>query len=411
MRRTLLLVLIVGMVTAAAILQQSWPNWLEKSGDLAFGRDGEAALPAKSNTVHANGKQQLGPVTGTPVIVPVSIAEAIRRDVPIYLTGLGTVQAFNTTAIHTQVDGKLQSVKFIEGQEVHSGDVLVQIDPRVYQAALDQAKAKRGEDEAQLASAQKDLERDQALVAKNFETRQNLDHQIAMVGQIKATIEADQAAIESAQTQVDFTTIAAPTDGRMGIRQVDPGNIVHATDATPIAILTQTHPISIVFTLPESNLSDVRQAMAHGTVTVLAYDQDDARPLATGTLLLVDNEIDQTTSTIRLKATFPNDDEILWPGQFVHIRVLVDTRKDAVTVPSVAVQRGPQGLFAWIVRHDSTVEAHPIDAAATQDDVTIVNSGISAGDQVVVNGQYRLEPGSHVNVTPVPAAVAQGAPL
>jgi multidrug efflux system membrane fusion protein len=340
--------------------------------------------------------------------IPVSIADAGYQDVPIYLAGLGNVQAFNTTAIHTQVDGKLQSVNFVEGQEVHKGDVLVQIDPRYYQAALDQAKGKKAEDEAQLVSAQKDLERIQTLLAKSFETHQDLDHQTALVGQLKATIEADQAAIEGAQTQLEYTTIRAPIDGRTGIRQIDPGNIVHTTDTTPVVVLTQTHPISIVFTLPEGSLSDMRQAIARGPVTVLAYDQNDAQRLGTGTLLLVDNEIDQTTSTIRLKATFPNDDEALWPGEFVHVRVLVDTRKHVVTAPSVAVQRGPQGLYVWMVRPDNTADAHPIDVGPSQGDVTIINGGISAGDQVVVNGQYRLQPGSRIELNAAPTATAKG---
>ena len=215
--------------------------------------------------------------------IPVTIAVAARRDVPIYLAGLGTVQASNTTAIHTQIDGKLQSVNFTEGQVVHKGDALVQIDPRLYQAALDQAKAKKAADAAQLISAEKDLDRFKTLAAKDNATQQSVDQQQAKVDQLKATIDADQAAIESAQTQLDYTTIAAPTDGRVGIRQVDPGNIVHVADTTPIVVLTQTRPIAIVFTLPEIDLPDVRRAMARGPVAVLAYDQNDARLLGSGT--------------------------------------------------------------------------------------------------------------------------------
>jgi membrane fusion protein, multidrug efflux system len=335
--------------------------------------------------------------------VPVTTDVASTRDVPIYLSGLGIVQASNTTALHSQVDGKLQSVNFVEGQMVRQGDVLVQIDPRFYQAALDQAKAKKAQDAAQLVSAQKDLERFQTLVLKNAETQQNVDHQIALVAQVKATIEADQAAVESAQVQLDYTTIKAPTDGRMGIRQIDPGNIIHANDTTPIVVLTQTKPISVIFTLPEKNLDDVRAAMARGEVSVVAYDQDDKNPLATGTLALVDNVIDQTTGTIKLKATFPNADEKLWSGEFVHARVLVDTRKDALTVPTAAIQRGPSGFYVWRIQPDGTAQAQPVQAGAAQSGVTVLEDGLSAGDRVVVQGQYRLQAGARVDATQVKA--------
>jgi multidrug efflux system membrane fusion protein len=349
-----------------------------------------------------------GPTAAAPAAIPVTVADAAYRDLPIYLAGLGNIQASNTTAVHTQVDGKLQSVNFVEGQEVHKGDVLAQIDPRLYQAALDQAKAKKAQDEAQLVSAKKDLTRFQALLAKNFDTQQNVDHQIALVGQTEAAIQADQAAIESAQTQLDYTTIRSPVDGRTGIRQIDPGNIVHVADTAPIVVVTQTHPIAVVFTLPERYLGDVRQAMSRGPVTVEAHDQNDQQLLATGKLLLVDNQIDQTTSTIRLKAIFPNEDDVLWPGEFVHARILADTRQHVVTIPSVAVQRGPDGLYAWVVKPDGTVETRPIRVGPEQNALTIVDSGVSAGDQVVMNGQSRLQPGSHVQHNSAPVATAGG---
>ena len=354
---------------------------------------------------HAEVKQAQAAHT-QPSAIPVTVDVAATRDVPIYFSGLGIVQASNTTAIHSQVDGKLQSVNFAEGQTVHRGDVLIQIDPRFYQAALDQTKAKKGQDEAQLVSALKDLERFQTLVLKNAETQQNVDHQVALVGQVKATIAADEAAIESAQTQLDYTTIKAPTDGRMGIRQIDPGNIVHANDTTPIVILTQTKPISVVFTLPEKNLDDVRQAMARGAVSVVAYDQDDSKPLATGTLMLVDNVIDQTTGTIKLKATFSNDDEKLWSGEFVHARVLIDTRKGALTVPSAAIQRGPNGFYVWRVGPDGTAQAQSVQAGAAQGDLTVLDNGLAAGDRVVVQGQYRLQAGARVDAAPANKKVA-----
>ena len=343
-----------------------------------------------------------------PPPIPVTTDVAAVRDVPIYLSGLGNVQASNTTAIHTQVDGKLQSVNFVEGQSVHRGDVLVQIDPRLYQAALDQAKAKKAQDQAQLVSAQKDLERFRTLVAKLAETQQNLDRQTAVVGQVTATIDADQAAIESAQTQLDYTTIRAPTDGRMGIRQIDPGNIVHVVDTAPIAVLTQTKPISVIFTLPEKNLSDVRRAMARGPVTVIAYDEDDRQSRATGTLMLIDNQIDQTTGTIKLKATFPNDREELWSGEFVHIHVQTETRKNAVTIPAAALERGPDGFHVWRINADGVAEAQPVQTSQTQGDVAVIDQGILAGDRVVIKGQYRLQQGSHVDARPIATTTAGG---
>src|SRR3984957_12960880 len=235
--------------------------------------------------------------------IPVSIATASRQDVPIYLTGLGTVQALYTVAIHAQVDGKLQEVLFKEGQPVKKGDVLAKIDPRLYQAALDQAKARKAQDEATLVAAQKDLARYQTLVLRAAETQQNVDLQQAKVDQTKAAIDADVAAIETAQTNLDYTDIVAPSDGRMGVRLVDPGNIVHASDQGSIAILTQTEPITVTFTLPAQNLDDVRDAVARGTVEVAAYDRNNTRLLATGTLTTIDNLIDPTTATFRLKAT------------------------------------------------------------------------------------------------------------
>jgi multidrug efflux system membrane fusion protein len=342
-----------------------------------------------------------------PAAVPVTVAKASTEDVPVYLTGLGIVQSSNITSIRTQVDGKLQSVNFIEGQMVHRGDVLAQIDPTLYKAALDQAKAKKAQDEAQLVSVTKDLERIQTLLAKAADTQQNFDRQTALVAQVKATIQADQAAIESAQAQLDYTTIRAPTDGRMGIRQIDPGNYLRANDtAGTIVILTQTKPISVLFTLPEKNLEDVRQAMARGPVEIIALDQDDAKQLATGTLMLVDNVIDQTTGTIKLKGTFPNDDERLWSGEFVHVRLLNQTRNQALVVPSASIQRGPKGLFVWRIENGAA-QPQAVETAETQGGTTVVTKGLSAGDQVVVNGQYRLQAGTKVEAKPL-AAQANG---
>jgi membrane fusion protein, multidrug efflux system len=330
--------------------------------------------------------------------VPVKAAVVTRRDVPIYLTGLGSVQAVLTVGIHSQVDGKLQEVPFSEGQLVKHGDVLARIDPRLFRAALDQAKAKKAQDEAQLVGAQKDLTRFKTLALKSFETEQNVDLQQAKVDQLKATLDADAAAIETAQTQLDYTTITAPNDGRIGMRLVDPGNVVHASDAGSIATLVLTQPAAVVFTLPARVLDDVRQAMTDHPIEVAAFDQDNRRQLSSGTLLMVDNTIDQATATIRLKANFANADERLWPGQFVNARLLLETRVNVVAVPSSAVQRGPQGLFAWIVTANDTAEARPIQIGPTAGDLTIVTSGLEEGDRVVTDGQYKLQTNAPVTV-------------
>jgi membrane fusion protein, multidrug efflux system len=342
--------------------------------------------------------------------VPVTVAPATRRDVPIFLQGLGTVAASNTIAIHSQIDGKLQSVNFVEGQEVHQGDILAVIDPRALQAALDQAVARKAQDQAQLTGALKDLDRFKTLVVKNAETQQNVDAQQAKVDQLKATIDADQAAIASAQTQLSYATITAPIDGRVGFRQVDVGNIIHANDPSPLTVLTQVRPVVATFTLPQKNLAEVRAAMLRGPVGVHAFDQDNNHELAAGELILIDNQIDQTTSTIRLKATFANTDERLWPGEFVHVRVAVDTQKGAVTIPPVALQRGPQGLYAWVIKTDNTVEERPLEATPIDDEVAIVTKGLSPDEKVVVNGQYRLQPGARVDAKTEQAANVPGKP-
>jgi multidrug efflux system membrane fusion protein len=331
--------------------------------------------------------------------VPVIAAVVTRRNVPIYLTGLGSVQAVLTVGIHSQVDGKLQDVPFSEGQLVKQGDVLARIDPRLFRAALDQAKAKKAQDEAQLIGAQKDLTRFKTLALKSFETEQNVDLQQAKVDQLKATLDADAAAIETAQTQLDYTTITAPNDGRIGMRLVDPGNVVHASDAGSIATLVLTQPAAVVFTLPARVLDDLRQAMTDHPIEVVAFDQDNQRQLSSGTLLMVDNTIDQATATIRLKANFANADERLWPGQFVNARLLLETRVNVVVVPSIAVQRGPQGLFAWIVTANDTAVARPIQVGPTTGDLTIVTSGLEEGDRVVTDGQYKLQANAPVTVS------------
>jgi membrane fusion protein, multidrug efflux system len=341
--------------------------------------------------------------------VPVTVAVAAKQDFPIYLTGLGAVQASFTVGIRPQVDGKLEQVLFKEGEHVGKGDVLAKIDPRLYQAALDQAKARKAQDDAQLISAQKDLHRSRTLVDKSFQTQQVVDQQQAKVDQLIASIDADQAAIETAQTQLDYTSIVAPSDGRMGVRMIDPGNIVHASDSSPIATLTLTKPSAVMFTLSARALNDVRDALARGPVEVTAFSQDNRRTLGKGTLLLIDNMVDQASATMRLKAMFANEDEQLWPGDFVNARVSLEVRHGALTIPSVAIQRGPDGIFAWVVGEGDVVQARPITAGPTTGTVTIVTTGLSEGERVVVNGQYKLRQNSKVTLTapPAPAAAKQ----
>ena len=338
--------------------------------------------------------------------VPVSVAVATRQNLPIYLTGIGTVQASFTVKIAAQVDGKLQEVLFTEGQRVKKGDVLAKLDPRLFQAALDQAKAKKAQNIALLVAAEKDFARSKTLALRDYTSQQNVDLQQAKVDQLKAAIAADEAAIETAQTQLEYTTVTAPSDGRIGIRLVDPGNLVRATETSAIATLMLTQPAAVLFTLPSRALGDLREAMARGPIEVLAFDQNNRRSLATGKLLLIDNAVDQATSTIRLKAMFPNEDERLWPGDFVNARLLLETQPNVLVVPSAAIQRGPRGLFAWTVTASNTAEPRTIEVGASAGDLTIVTSGLSEGDRVVTDGQYKLSRSAPVSITPPLAAEA-----
>jgi multidrug efflux system membrane fusion protein len=343
--------------------------------------------------------------SAAPTAIPVSVATATKRDLPIYLTGLGSVQASFTVGIRPQVDGKLEAVLFTEGQQVKKGDVLARIDPRLYVAALDQAKAKRMQDEAQLDSAQKDLSRSRTLVDKSFQTQQVVDQQQSKVDQLIASINADDAAIETVQTQLDYTLITAPSDGRMGVRSIDPGNIVRASDAAAIATLTLTRPAAVLFTLSARFLNDVREAMARGPVEVTAFSQDNTRVLSRGTLLLIDNFVDQASATMRLKAVFANEDERLWPGDFVNARVSLEVRRNVVTIPSVAIQRGPDGIFTWVVTAGNIAQARAITSGPTSGDLTVITSGLEEGEHVIVDGQYKVRQNSLVseNAPPAPA--------
>ena len=360
---------------------------------IAFGAIGAAAwiwwndAPAKAN---------LPP--SAPQAVPVDTVTARRQDVPITLSGLGTVQALNTVTITARVDGQIQKIAFKEGQDVKAGDLLAQIDPRPFQAALDQATAKKAQDVAQLLNDQLDLKRFQDLATKDFATHQQLDTQKALVAQMHAEIQGDQAAIDNARTQLDYTTIKAPLDGRTGFRLVDQGNNVHATDTTGIVMITQIHPISVVFTLPEDQLGAVQHALVAGTVQATAVADDGKTVLDQGKLVLADNMIDQTTGTARFKAEFANQDNALWPGAFVNVQLLLETEHNALTIPSVAVERGPDGLFAYVVKPDAKIEAQPIKVSLNTGNVAVIDAGLTNGDEVVTAGQYRLEPG--IAVTP-----------
>jgi membrane fusion protein, multidrug efflux system len=350
--------------------------------------------------------------SGGPVAVAVDTALTTRRDVPVYLEGLGNVQAFYTAKITARVDGQLQRVGFVEGQLVKKGDLLAQIDPRPLQAALDQATGMQAKDAAQLDSAKRDLERYTTLAPQNLISQQVLDTQRALVAQLQAQLQVDRGLIDNARTQLEYASITAPFSGRTGIRLVDPGNIVHAADTTGIVVVTQIQPISVMFTLPEDVVLQINQALGAGAVAVTALSRDDQTQLDNGTLALVDNEIDPTTGTVRLKATFPNARNTLWPGQFVNVRVLMQSRHDVVTMPSAAVEHGPDGLFAYVVKADSTVEVRPIKTAEDNAGVTVVTDGLQPGEHVVTSNQYRLQPGAKVRAAAAAASSAnmQSAP-
>jgi multidrug efflux system membrane fusion protein len=345
--------------------------------------------------------------------VPVVVSTAAQRDVPIYLDGLGTVQAFNTVTIKPMVDGPLTAVNFREGQAVKVGDVLATIDARTYQAALDQAVAKKQQDAAQLANARIDLVRYQKLIAQSSTSAQTADTQKATVAQDEAQVAQDQAQIENARTQLSYTTITSPIDGLTGMRQVDAGNIVHAADTTGLVVITQMHPISVVFTLPQQDLPAVARAMRGGTPEVLAYAQG-ANPTATGlldrgTLTVLDNQVDPTTGTIKLKATFPNAEDKLWPGGFVGVRLLVDVAKAATVVPPAAVQRGPSGTYVYVLSAGDHVKRRSVTVAHEDENASVVTAGVEPGDQVVIDGAARLTDGARVTLAEPAGAEPAGA--
>jgi membrane fusion protein, multidrug efflux system len=332
-------------------------------------------------------------------VVPVAVATAERRDIPYYLTGLGSVTAYYTVSVKSRVDGELMQVNFKEGQNVQKGDLLALIDPRPYQVALDQAQATQFKDQATLRDAKLNYERyKQLLQDSGAMSQQQVDTQQATVDQLEGTVRNDQAAIDSAKLNLVYCHITSPVSGRIGLRQVDPGNIVHANDTNSMFVITQLQPIAVLFTLPEDNLQAVSRQMGKSTLTVDAYDRDNLTKLATGTLLTIDNQIDQTTGTGKLKAVFDNKDNALWPNQFVNVRLLLDLRKNSTAVPAAAIQRGPQGSYVFVVKSDNTVEVRPVTIGFTQDNVSVIASGISPSEVVVTDGQDKLQQGSKIEV-------------
>jgi membrane fusion protein, multidrug efflux system len=370
MRRTTKAVLLAGILLAGGGGYYGWQHWQEASSTASATR--RAAQPAP---------------------VPVTLATAEKAPFPVYQNGLGTVQAFNTVLVRTRVDGQIEKVAFQEGQMVKAGDLLVQIDARPFQATLDQANAKKAQDEATLANNKADLQRFVSL--GKFATRQQVDTQQTTVNQTTAQLALDQAAIDNAATQLSYTTIRAPITGLTGFRQVDIGNIVNAATQTGIVTITQIEPISVIFTAPEEQLQDINRALAAGPVPVVALSTDGQRKLSDGTLTVVNNQVDAASGTVRLKATFANQDHALWPGLSVATQMLVRTLPDAVVIPDDAVQHGPDGLFVYIVESGKALR-QDIVVSGSADGRSVVSKGLSAGQQIIKEGQYRVQPGTMV---------------
>ncbi len=333
-----------------------------------------------------------------PAGIPVTVAVAEAKDVPIYIRGLGTVQAYKTVSVKSRVDGQIVKVDFHEGQDVKEGDLLFQIDPRPYQAALDRAAAAKQRDEAQLEGAQLDLDRYGKLIGSGYQSRQSYDQQKATVDGLKAAIAGDQAAIDTAKLNLVYSDVRAPIDGRTGQRLLDLGNLVQSGQGTTLVTITQIKPIFVNFTIPQYANHNLRKTQAKEALIAYAYSADDTYKLAEGKVTLVDNQIDTATGTLRLKATYENKDEQLWPGQFVSVRLQLSTHKGATTVPQRAVMQGPNGSYGYVVKADNTVERRPFEIAATQDGIAVITKGVSVGEKVVADGQYRLTDGAHVRV-------------
>ncbi|SDC52008.1 efflux RND transporter periplasmic adaptor subunit [Belnapia rosea] len=412
MRRFFLILLTLGLIGGAGA--GAWYYWKGREQAAAQAPGGPGAA----------GPRPAGPGAGRAGrggAVPVTVAEARRQDVPIMLDAIGTVQAFNTITVRAQVDGQLVEIAFQEGQMVRKGDVLARIDPRSYQAALDQAVAKKAQDEALLANARLDLQRYTTLARNEGVSRQQQDTQRSTVAQYEAIVAADQAAIDSARTQLSFTTIRSPIDGRVGLRLVDQGNLVRSGDATGIVTISQLQPIAVTFTLPQQELGRVLEALERGKVPVqVLRSMSGGAPQTLGAgragvpgpilgeLQTLDNAVDASTGTIKLKAVFANEDSRLWPGAFVNARLRIDTVPDAVTVPLVAVQRGPDGAFAFVLKDDQTVEQRMLQLGVLTAADAVVRRGVEPGEKVVTSGALRLSPGTAV--TPTEEGAPENAP-
>jgi len=370
---------------ACAAILTRWLAWCSLAA-LASSLGCSSAAAPKQQNAHAAG----------PRSVSVAVATVQSQDVPVYLSGLGSVTAFNTANIKTRVDGQIMKVNFREGQDVRQGDLLIEIDARPYQVQVEQLQAQLFRDQAQLRDAKLNLDRYTALIPSGSIAQQQVDTQKALVDQLDGTVRNDQAQIDSAKLNITYCHITAPFNGRVGLRQVDPGNIVHASDTNPMLILTQLQPIAVIFTLPEDVLPTVASRMGKATLEVDAFSRDDQTKLATGKLLTIDNQIDPTTGTAKLKAVFDNKDSKLWPNQFVNADLLLETRKNSTVVPTAAILRGPQGSFVYTVNPDKTVQDKPVTIGLTQGDTTIISNGVNPGDTVVTDGQDKLQTGSHI---------------
>lgn len=395
----------VGSDTVAARpAKHRWWIWLLVLGVLASGiwyyrgaHSKSQADNSNSNAAGGAGKGKGGAGGGTPV-VPVVVATAQHGDLPVYFTGLGTVTAFNTVTVHSRVDGQLVSVAFKEGQFVHQGDVLAQIDPRPFQVILEQAEGQLAKDQAQRKDAEVNLERFKLLYGEGVIAKQQMDTQQAQVGQFDGSIKTDQATIDSAKLQLSYSHVTAPISGRIGLRLVDAGNMVHASDPGGLLVITQLQPISVIFSLPQDQLPQVATKLrAGGQLLVDAFDRDNTAKIASGTLASIDNQIDTTTGTYKLKAIFTNEDNILFPNQFVNVHLLVDIKRNLTIVPTAAIQRGPQGTYVYVVDSTNMVKIHNITIAQTTNESVGLSAGLNPGDVVVIDGQDKLQEGSKVN--------------
>lgn len=354
----------------------------------------EATKPAAAQAQTSDG----GARGAGPQTVPVTAGTVVQADVPVVLDAIGTVQPANMVTIKSRVDGQILAADFKEGQNVKAGTVLFQIDPRPYEAALAQAQATKQKDEAQLATAQTDLARAAQLVSHGYQSQQAYDQAKAQVAQLQAAIKGDEAQIATAQLNLSYATIKAPIDGRLGARLVDAGNMVRASEGAALATIAQVRPIDVVFTVPQENQHKVRDKQAQAPLVVQAIGEDSKTLLSTGKLTLIDNQIDQATGTLKLKASFANEDERLWPGLFVNVRLILNMRRGVPTVPAQTVQDGPNGSYAYVIKDDDTVERRPVEVAAVQDGIAVIGKGLKPGEKIVVDGQYRLTNGSRIRL-------------